>query len=486
MKILHVCSELYPLLKTGGLADVTGSLPQALTKLGADARVIVPGFPAFLNGVISKKLISKIPDKFSATDINLYYGHIPNSEVGIYIIDAKNLYDRPGNPYQDDKGVAYPDNHRRFALLGYLAFLLATGIDDCWKPQVIHGHDWHSGLACAYLRAHEFCTGFKLAGSIFTIHNLAYQGIFPQSIFTELELPDEFYDINGLEFYAQVSFLKAGLFFADKITTVSPTYAIEIQGEEQGCGFNGLLSNRKYDLRGILNGVDKNVWNPETDKIISQNYSNKAIAGKLFCKTTLQEQLGLAIRNDAPLFVVVSRLTEQKGLHLILSELPTIMKLGGQFVLLGSGDEVLENAFKDLAKLHPKSVSVKIGYDENYAHQIIASGDVILVPSRFEPCGLTQLYGMLYGTLPLVHKVGGLADTVIDCTLENLADNSATGFVFEKFNIESFNAALRRAFALYDKKANWKSVQKHAMRQDFSWVNTSQQFMLLYEQVRSL
>jgi len=483
MKILHVCSELYPLLKTGGLADVTGALPHALAKLGGDVRIIVPGFPAFMNTVTDKKLIGKIPAKFGASSIKLYYGLIPNSETGIYIIDAKDLYDRPGNPYQDDNGIAYPDNYRRFALLGYLAAKLAAGEDRHWRPQVVHGHDWHSGLAFAYLKAHEVRTGLKLAGSVFTIHNLAYQGIFPERVFTELDLPKEFFDINGVEFYGQVSFLKAGLFFADKLTTVSPTYSLEIQGAEQGCGFNGLLSNRKFDLHGILNGVDNNVWSPATDAIICKTYNIRSMSGKLLCKTTLQEQSGLTIQNEAPLFVVVSRLTEQKGLNLILSELPKIIEQGGQFVLLGSGETKMEVEFKALAKSHPQSISVKIGYDEEYAHQIIAASDVILVPSRFEPCGLTQLYGMIYGTLPLVHKVGGLADTVVDCTLENLADNRASGFVFESFDAEAFNAAFRRAFALYNRKADWKRVQKHAMQQDFSWDTASKQYMLLYKQV---
>lgn len=483
MKILHVCSELYPILKTGGLADVTGALPYALAKLGGDSRILVPGFPAFMDKITDKKLIYSTSNKFGASTINLHYGTIPNSETGIYVIEAKELYNRPGNPYQDDRGIAYPDNYNRFALLGYLAAELAKGIDKKWRPQVVHGHDWHAGLAFAYLRAHELKTGSKLAGSIFTIHNLAYQGTFPKSIFVNLDLPQAFFDINGLEFYGQVSFLKSGLFFADKLTTVSPTYAKEIQSEEQGCGFNGLLSNRKDDLYGILNGVDKNIWNPATDKIITKTYNIRSQAGKLLCKNSIQEQLSLTIQNDAPLFCVVSRLSEQKGLHLLLSELPKILELGGQLVLLGSGDTKLESAFKTYAAKYPRAVSVKFGYDEDYAHKLIASSDVILVPSLFEPCGLTQLYGMIYGTLPLVRKVGGLADTVIDCTLENLMDNSATGFVFESFTPVAFNAAIRRTFALFSRKTDWRRVQKHAMEQDFSWNAPAKQFMLLYKQV---
>jgi starch synthase len=483
MKVLHVCSELYPLLKTGGLADVTGALTNALIKLKCDARVIVPGFPAFMNGVIDKKLVQTMPAKFGAQAINVYYGILPDSGVGIYIIDAKDLYDRTGNPYQDSQGIAYADNYRRFALLGYIAAKLAEGIDKQWQPQIIHGHDWHAALAFAYLRAYELKTGSKLAKSVFTIHNLAYQGTFPESTFNELDLAKDFFDINGLEFYGNISFLKSGLFFADKLTTVSPTYAIEIQHSEQGCGFDGLLSNRQQDLTGILNGIDKDVWNPATDTIINKTYSAHSMSGKLLCKTSLQKQLGLNVQDEAPLFVVVSRLAEQKGLSLILDELSNLIKLGGQLVLLGSGDQKLEEAFRALAKKYPKSISVKIGYDEAYAHQLIAGSDVILVPSRYEPCGLTQLYGMTYGTLPIVHNVGGLADTVVDSSLENLAAGNASGFVFDKFTANAFNAAIRRAFALYSQKTSWRRVQKYAMKQDFSWDRPALQYLSLYKQL---
>ncbi|MCC2626131.1 MAG: glgA [Burkholderiales bacterium] len=483
MKILHVCSELYPLLKTGGLADVTAALSNALVNLKCDARVIVPGFPAFMNGVTNKKLIQVMPEEFGVSIINLYYGTLPNSKVGVYIIDAKGLYDRSGNPYQDNQGIAYADNYRRFALLGYIAAKLAEGLDNEWKPQIVHGHDWHAGLTFAYLKAHEIQTGKKAARSVFTIHNLAYQGTFPKSIFDELNLPISFFDINGLEFYGNISFLKSGLFFADKLTTVSPTYAIEIQHGEQGCGFDGLLSKRKHDLVGILNGIDKDVWNPATDIVIDKKFSHRSMSGKLTCKTSLQKQLGLTVQNDVPLFVVVSRLAEQKGLNLILDEMPNLIKLGGQLVLLGSGDPKLEEAFRSLSKTYPKSISVKIGYDEEYAHQIIASSDVILVPSRYEPCGLTQLYGMTYGTLPVVHNVGGLADTVVDCSLENLDTGKASGFVFDQFSTTAFNAALRRAFALYKRRAEWKRVQKYAMGQDFSWDNPALQYFSLYKQL---
>lgn len=483
MRVLHVCSELYPLLKTGGLADVASALPPALTKLGCDCRVIVPGFPAFMNAIKNKILLTELQPRLGANSISLYYGQLPNTDIYAYIVDAPSLYNRPGNPYNDEHNQAYPDNYRRFALLSLLATWLADGLDPFWRPQVIHGHDWHAGLVSAYLKAYELTHSRKLAGSVLTIHNLAYQGVFPAHVFAELELPSHFFDMNGLEFYGQVSFLKSGIFFSDKLTTVSPTYAREIQGGEQGCGLNGLLSSRRYDLHGILNGVDPEVWNPTTDSIIPANYSIRSMTGKLKCKAILQEETGLKIQADAVLFAVVSRLTEQKGLNLVLAGLDEIINRGGQVVLLGSGDAQIEAAFKEVAATHKGAVTVRFGYDEAHAHRIIAGSDVILVPSRFEPCGLTQLYGLKYGTLPLVHRVGGLADSVVDASLENLADGIATGFMFDQFEISAFNAAVRRAFALYNRKPEWKRVQKYAMQQNFSWDAAAQQFFSLYQQV---
>ncbi|MFC4892010.1 glycogen synthase GlgA [Pseudofrancisella aestuarii] len=486
MRVLHVCSELYPLLKTGGLADVAAALPPALSELGVDSRVLVPGFPAFMNNVKKKSLLIELPPKFGADRISIYLAKIPDTKIDIYIIDAPRLYDRPGNPYTDSKNQPYTDNYLRFALLGWVAARLADGLDSQWKPEIIHGHDWHAGLVPAYLKATEIATGIKAVKSVFTIHNLAYQGVFPLSVFSDLDLPNYFLGMDGIEFYGQVSFLKAGLYFSDKITTVSPTYAKEIQGQEQGCGLDGLLSNRKYDLYGILNGVDPKVWNPIKDPYIDANYSSTTIAaGKLKCKTALQQMTGLKVQNDAPLFGVVSRLTEQKGLNLVITGLAEILNRGGQIVLLGSGDTALEEAFKSAAKMYPESVAVQIGYDEEQAHRIIAGSDVILVPSRFEPCGLTQLYGLIYGTLPLVHKVGGLADTVADSSLENLAADEATGFVFDKFSIEDFILAVRRSFALYDRKAEWKKVRKIAMQQQVGWDSAAEKIFDIYEQLIS-
>lgn len=483
MRVLHICSEIYPLLKTGGLADVAGALPPAQARLGCDARVLVPGFPALRAGILEQTPVAELAPIFGAQSIRLYRGVLPGGATVAYVVDAPELYDRPGNPYADADNHAYPDNFQRFALLGWIGARLAEGLDEGWRPQVLHSHDWHAGLAPAYLKAIEAWTGHKPAGSVQTIHNLAYQGNFPSHVFGYLHLPAHFFDINGIEFHGQCSFLKAGLYFADKITTVSPTYAREIQHPEQGCGLDGLLRSRVRDLSGILNGVDDAVWNPALDPLIAEHYDNADVAGKLACRTALQREAGLAVQQDRPLFCIVSRLTEQKGLHLVLAALPEIVRRGGQIMVLGSGDAPLEAAFQAAAAAHPASVAVRIGYDEQLSHRLIAGADAILVPSRFEPCGLTQLYGLKYGTLPLVRKVGGLADTVVDSALENIGDGVATGFVFETFDDAGIGAAVRRAFALYERRADWRQVQARGMRQRFDWDAAAAQYLTLYQQI---
>jgi starch synthase len=318
---------------------------------------------------------------------------------------------------------------------------------------------------------------------VYTVHNLAYQGLFGAHLFRDLELPAHFMHVDGLEFHGQVSFMKAGLSYADKITTVSPTYAREIQSPEQGCGLDGLLRNRAGDLSGILNGVDPAVWDPAHDPQLAVPYEVKKPQGKQKCRTALQAEFGLAHQNDAPVYGVVSRLTEQKGFNLVLAGLPQILALGGQLVVLGSGEAPLEAALLEAARTHPDRVAVRIGYDEPLAHRIVAGVDVIMVPSRFEPCGLTQLYGLKYGSLPLVRRVGGLADTVVDSALENLADGSATGFVFEPFDVVGFNAAVRRAAALFARRADWREVRKRAMLQTFDWDQAAAQDLTLYDQI---
>ena len=482
MLVLHVCAEVFPLLKTGGLADVTAALPPALIALGCDARLLLPGFPAVCAGVVARRLIATLPERFGTAVNRLTLGTLPNG-VQAYVIEAPALYDRPGNPYADTDNQPYADNYRRFALLGWVAAQLAQGCDPTWKPQVVHAHDWHAGLAAAYLQADAAVQGRKLAASVITVHNLAYQGNFDYGIFHELGLPDTFFGIDGVEFHGQVSFLKAGLFYADRITTVSPTYAQEIQQPEQGCGLDGLLRTRAADLVGILNGVDAAVWSPRDDAAIAARYDLNSLSRKAICRDALQVETGLALQAVAPVFGVVSRLTEQKGLQLVVAQMHDILALGGQLVLLGTGDAVLEAAFLTLAADHPASVSVEIGYDEAKAHRIIAGCDVILVPSHFEPCGLTQLYGLAYGSLPLVRRVGGLADSVVDCTGQNMANASATGFVFDAFTNAAFAAAVRRAFGLYQRRDDWRAVQRQAMQKCFDWNASAAKMLALYNQI---
>ncbi len=481
MRVLQVCSEIFPLLKTGGLADVCGALPGALAKRGCDVRVLVPAFPAILRGVPDAKPVAgaaHLPD-----GARLLRGTLPGTGVPLYLIDAPSLYAREGNPYADEAGHAYADNHRRFALLGRIGALLADGLDPAWSAQVVHGHDWHAGLAPAYLRAAQLHTGRRLAGSVHTVHNLAFQGTFPLAVLGELGLPADFYQTHGLEFHGQVSFMKAGLHYADHITTVSPTYAREIQGEEQGCGLDGVLRARSGELSGILNAVNDTVWNPAIDELIPARYDSRKLSGKGVCRLALQNSFGLGPQTDRPLFGVVSRLTEQKGFNLILAGLPQLLERGGQLVVLGTGEPALVSALLHAAKTHPGAVAVKVGYDEALAHSVVAGVDVMMVPSRFEPCGLTQLYGLKYGSLPLVRKVGGLADTVVDSSLENLDDGSATGFVFDRFEVDDYVTALRRAFALFKRKGEWHEVQRCAMAQAFDWDAAAAQYVAQYERV---
>jgi starch synthase len=490
IRVLHVASELYPLLKTGGLADVTAALPAALIEQGADARVLLPGFASVAAGLADLRPIAGLSRSFGAPAASLELGRLPGSGVPVYMIRADAFYDRPGNPYLDAEHVSYGDNAQRFALLGWAAAQLAQHIDPDWAPRIVHAHDWHAGLAPAYLRAAarerghpDYLNDPLRTRSVFTIHNLAYQGIFPAQQFDSLGLPSDFFDMHGVEFYGQLSFLKAGLYFADKITTVSPTYAREIQTVAQGGGLEALLKGRMHDLVGILNGVDYAVWNPAHDESIAAHYSVAHMSGKLRCKTDLQARLKLAQKHDAPVFGVVSRLTEQKGLDLLLGALPEIVSRGGQLVVLGTGDASLEQGFTRAAHQHPEAVAVELGFDETLAHAIVAGADVMMVPSRFEPCGLTQLYALAYGALPLVHRVGGLADTVIDASLENLADGLATGFVFERFEPDALKAAIRRAFALYGRSHEWRETRAHGMQQNFGWAASAQRYMALYREL---
>jgi len=498
-KVLYVCSEVYPLLKTGGLADVSAGLPPALAAQGADVRLLLPAFPAVVAGVTPEGPTLLVPAGGSAglpvglgpqastapgPTPWLQHGHISANGQAVWLLHAPGLFDRPGNPYYDAQGQPWPDSAEQFAWLGWAAALLGAGLDTTWRPDVVHGHDWHTGLAFAYL--HQLRqAGASVPATVFTIHNLAYQGVFPASARERLGLPDALFHLNGLEFHGQLSFMQAGLKDSDAITTVSPTYAHEITTPEQGCGLDGVLRMRQAVLHGILNGVDDAVWNPAADPLVQPGFDADHLQGKAAAKARLQATMGLAPAPNALLFCVVSRLTEQKGLHLLPDVVDELVQRGGQLVVLGTGDAAIVNALQRCAQRHPGQVAVHIGYDETLSHGVIAGADVILVPSRFEPCGLTQLYGLRYGTLPLVRAVGGLADTVTDCSLENLDDGSASGFVFQALSVEGLSSALRRAFALQRRPADWRAVQRHAMTLRFDWARAATDTLRVYQQAHA-
>ncbi|HKX41137.1 MAG TPA: glycogen synthase GlgA [Burkholderiaceae bacterium] len=481
IKVLHVGAEVFPLVKTGGLADVLGALPQALIAQGAEVRLLLPGLPAFADAVLHQKTVLEFGPLFGAARIRLRLGQMPYSHVPAYVIDAPYLYRRGGSPYQAADGSEWPDNLQRFAMLGWIAARLAAGeLDPSWTPQVMHAHDWHAAMSCAYVSAHPPTR----AATVYTVHNLAYQGLFPHADFRLLELPSRYMTHTGLEFHGQLSFMKAGLKYARRVTTVSPTYAREIGTQEFGVGLDGVIRGRGADVSGVLNGVDGEVWNPASDTALAAHYTPDRMDGKARCKLALQRELGLAETADVPLFGVVSRLTSQKGLDLVLGALPGLVQRGGQLALQGTGDPALEEAFREAAKANPQQVAVRIGYDEAFAHRLIGGADAILVPSRFEPCGLTQMYGLRYGTLPIVRRVGGLADTVVDESAENLAAGRATGFVFDAPSTQALDGALQRAAEVYTKdREAWRKLQAIAMAQDFSWRGAASQYLELYRAI---
>ncbi|TCS71672.1 starch synthase [Sulfuritortus calidifontis] len=476
MKVLFATSEARPLVKTGGLADVSGALPPALRGDKIDCRLLLPGYPGVLHGVQGARqclVFERLPI-FGPT--RLLLAKMPDSDTPVYVIDAPHYYGREGGPYQDTDGRDHADNALRFGLLSWLAAYLASGTSPLdWRPDVLHCNDWQTGLAPAWLR---FMGGG--AKSLMTIHNLAYQGIFPPETVGQLGLPAEHFHIAGLEYYGNLSFLKAGLFYADRLSTVSPSYAEEIQHEPLGMGLQGLLAGRREVLSGIVNGIDTAFWNPAADLHIGCSYSARNPAAKKNCKQALQEDLNLAVEAQAPVFGMISRLTHQKGLDLVLEMADWLVGQGGQMVFLGSGDAALEASLHELAARHPGRVASVIGYDEGLAHRIEAGADCFLMPSRFEPCGLNQMYSQRYGTPPIVHATGGLRDTVVDATPEALARGAATGFVFAEATAAALQAAVARALALYRDAAAWKRLQVAGMKRDFSWEKSAAEYAELY------
>jgi starch synthase len=476
LHVLFVASEAYPLIKTGGLGDVAGSLPRALLELKQDVRLIMP---AYTDAVAQIETLTPITRFIEGNiEVTLQEGVMPGSELKVWLVDAPGFFDRPGNPYLDSNGDSWPDNAARFALFCRIASHVAldqAGLN--WVPDVVHCHDWQSALVPALLEQAS-----QRPATVFTIHNLAYQGLFPAPTLHELDLPANWWSPEALEFHGQVSFIKGALVFADRLNTVSPTYAREIQTPEFGYGLDGLLTYRAEALSGILNGIDTTEWDPATDSLLAKNYSADDMEGKPANKLALQQAFNLPQDPDTPLLGLISRLVPQKGIDIILDAMPSLVKLPLQMVLLGSGDRTLEAMLSEWARLHPDRVIVRIGYNESLAHHIEAGADIYLMPSRFEPCGLNQMYSLRYGTVPIVRNVGGLADTVVDTTTATLASLTATGFVVTRDDSLALLDGIKRSLALYADKPRWQQLQLTGMRQEFSWQQSASEYLTLYQQ----
>ncbi len=473
-RLLFVASEAYPLIKTGGLADVAGSLPEVLRQKGMDVRLLLPAYQHVLESIDPPALVADM--EVDGDALRILSTRLPGTKVDTWLLEHPLFSQRPGNPYHDSHGAPWPDNADRYMLLCRVAAAIATGeagLD--WRPDVLHCNDWHTGPAIALTHLRE-----QRPRTVFTIHSLAHMGLFDRATFERLRLPQHFWSDSALEFYGQCSFIKGGLVYADYITTVSPTYATEICESPGGMGLEGLLSQRRDRLVGILNGIDSQVWNPASDPYLVQTYSQESVADKARNKAALQADLGLASLDDRPLVGLVGRLVEQKGLELILPVLADILACPVQLVILGTGEPRYEQQLKAAATVNPDAMAVVLAYDESLAHRIEAAADVFLMPSLFEPCGLNQLYSLRYGTLPLVRSVGGLADTVVDSNPHTLADGSATGFVFQRPDAAELLAALRRACALWYEQSVWRQVQLNAMSQDFSWQQSANRYLQLY------
>jgi starch synthase len=474
--VLSIASEIYPLIKTGGLADVTGALPGALTAEHIAVTTLIPGYPAVLGAL-----------KSAETAHTLGYLHggparllaARAAGLDLFVLDAPHLYARAGGPYDDPAGQAWPDNAIRFAALARVGADLGLGLLDAFAPQVVHAHDWQAGLAPAYLHYQ----GGPRPGTVMTVHNLAFQGQFDPGLLGALGLPASSFTPDGVEYYGALGFLKAGLRLADRITTVSPTYAAEICTSDGGMGMDGLLRTRADRLSGILNGIDVEVWDPASDPLIAANFTAADLAPRAMDKADVQARLSLDPDPDALLFAVISRLSWQKGLDLLLAAVPTLLAQGAQLALLGSGDGWLEAGFASAAAAHAGRIGCVFGYDEPLAHRLQAGADALLVPSRFEPCGLTQLCALRYGAVPVVARVGGLNDTVIDAAPMALAAGVATGVQFSPVVEPMLENAIRRTAALWRDRSAWRRLQGNAMACDVSWGRSARRYAELYRKL---
>lgn len=477
LRVLFATPEMAPWVKSGGLGDVSQALPAALARTGAQVRVLLPYYPALRAAFPKAPLLGELPTfggAFPQAQLREAFGE---GGLPLYLLDCPPYFDRGGSAYQDADGRDFGDNALRFGLLSRVAALLASATSPLsWKPTVLHANDWPLGLAPAY--AHYL--GGGSAGTVMAVHNLAFQGNFSLDQTDALGLPSEARGADGVEFHGQLSFLKAGLQFARRVVTVSPRYAQEVLHEEFGYGLAGLLRWRAADLTGILNGIDTSLWNPARDPLIPAAYDLDHLEGKPANTRSLRARLGLAPRPEVPLLGMVGRLTEQKGADLVGEIAAELLQLPAQIVVLGRGEKWLEAGWRELAARYPGEIAAETSFDEGLAHHIEAGADIFLMPSRFEPCGLNQMYSMRYGTPPVVRAVGGLADTVVDCTDSSLADGSATGFTFLDVHSAALLHAVQRAVSTWQNRSTWQRLMRNGMRRDFSWEPVALRYLDLY------
>ncbi len=491
LKVLGVASEMYPLLKTGGLADVVGALPAALAPLGVEVQTLVPGHPDVLDRLQQPRERAAWPDWFGGP-ARLVSGR--HGDLALWVLDAPHLYARPGNPYVDAHGRDWPDNAERFAALAHAAARIGWGdvggepggaADDAapWVPELIHAHDWQAALVPAV--QHYLGAGRRRPPTVLTLHNLAFQGQFKAEVWHRLGLPEAAFAMQGLEYHGDIGFLKAGIHFADAITTVSPSYAREILTLAGGMGLDAMLRWRAADVSGIVNGIDTTVWNPATDLHLVQRYDAGALDARSANRRAVEAFFALPPEPEgaAPLLCMISRLTTQKGIDLVAASLDAIVSAGARLLVLGNGDAALEDALRAGAARHPTRVAVHIGFDEGLSHLLQGGCDAILVPSRFEPCGLTQLYGLRYGCVPVVSRVGGLADTVIDANDAALKAGVATGVQFADISAAGLLDAVQRTVALHRQPALWRRMQTAGMRADVGWAASAIDYAALYRRL---
>jgi starch synthase len=482
MRVLHVASEVFPLAKTGGLADVCAALPVAQSERDIDARLVLPGYPQAIERALNPCETVRLDGLLGYADVRLLSARLPDSGLRIWLVDCPSLYGRNGGLYQDEDGRDWQDNALRFALLNHVAAHIADGAaDKRWRPDIVHAHDWHAGLVPLLLTTRPWHRPM----SVLTIHNLAYQGLFAAEELGRLGLPQDSAVHSSLEFYGRLSFLKAGISWADALTTVSPTYAREILTPDYGCGLDGLLRERAACLTGIMNGADYRVWDPESDVHLPAIYTARQITGKRGCKAAVQKEIGLTPSPETPLVAFASRLAHQKMPDVVLDALPALLAEDIQFALVADGDAGYAHRFRDLSARFPGQVSVHIGYEEGLGHRLLAGADMLLHPSRYEPCGLSPIYAMRYGTLPIVRRSGGLADSVVDADQNSIQEGIATGFSFNQPTAHDLIACVERALSLYRQPIAWRKIRSCAMRQEFRWSRSAQSYADLYRTLRA-